>query len=78
MRYEDAQPGNFGVVVMNENWVMLILGPLLAVFGLAMTSVSGPMSGAKPLYPPPLRFRRILVLFGVLISLLGAARLIRG
>jgi hypothetical protein len=61
---------------MNENWVMLIVGVLLVVFGLAMTGVSGPMPGARPLYPPSLRFRLILISFGVLMSVLGAARLI--
>jgi hypothetical protein len=66
-----------GAVAMNENWVMLIVGVLLVVFGLAMTAVSGAMPGAKPLYPPPLRFRLILISFGVLMSVLGAARLIR-
>ena len=62
---------------MNENWVMLCIGLLLVVFGIAMTAVSGPMPGAKPLYPPPLRFRLILICFGVLMSVLGAARLIQ-
>ncbi|HXJ87440.1 MAG TPA: hypothetical protein VMS18_11525 [Candidatus Binatia bacterium] len=60
---------------MNENWVMLVLGVLLVVFGLAMTAVSGPMPGAKPLYPPALRFRLILICFGVFMSVLGAVRL---
>lgn len=62
---------------MNENWVMLIVGVLLIVFGLAMTAVSGPMPGARPLYPPPLRFRLILISFGVLMVVLGAVRLLR-
>jgi uncharacterized membrane protein HdeD (DUF308 family) len=61
---------------MTENWVMVCVGVLLTVFGLAMTAVSGPMPGAKPLYPPPLRFRLILISFGVLMSILGVARLI--
>ena len=61
---------------MNENWSMLIAGVLLAVFGLAMTAVGGAMHGGKPLYPPPLRLRLILVFFGVLMSVLGAVRLI--
>jgi hypothetical protein len=61
---------------MNESWVMLCIGVLIAVLGIAMTAVSGPMPGAKPLYPPPLRFRLILIFFGVLMSVLGAARLI--
>lgn len=62
---------------MNENWAMLVVGILLIVFGLGMTAVSGPMPGAKPLYPPSLRFLLILLSFGVLMSVLGAARLIR-
>ena len=57
--------------------MMLVVGILLVVFGLAMTAVSGPMPGAKPLYAPPLRFRLILISFGVLMSVIGAARLIR-
>ncbi len=61
---------------MNENWVMLCIGVLLVVFGVAMTAVSGPMPGAKPLYPPSLRFRLILICFGVFMAVLGAARLI--
>jgi hypothetical protein len=36
---------------MTENWVMLSIGVLLIIFGLAMTAVSGPMPGAQPLYP---------------------------
>jgi hypothetical protein len=61
---------------MTENWVMLCLGVLLAVFGFGMTAVSGAMPGAKPLYPPPLRFRLILISFGVLMFVLGLVRLI--
>jgi hypothetical protein len=62
--------------LMSENWVMLYLGLLLVVFGFTMTAVSGPMPGARPGYPPQLRFRLILISFGVLMSILGAARLI--
>ena len=61
---------------MTENWVMLCLGILFVIFGFALTAVSGPMPGAKPLYPPSLRFRLVLILFGVLMSVLGVARLI--
>ncbi len=61
---------------MSENWVMLCLGALLIVFGFAMTAVSGPMPGAKPLDPAPLRFRLILICFGALMFLLGLVRLI--
>ena len=62
--------------VMSENWAMLCIGVLLIVFGFTATAVSGAMPGAKPLYPPPLRFRLILIFFGVLMSILGAVRLI--
>jgi hypothetical protein len=62
---------------MTENWAMLCAGVFLVVLGFAMTAVSGPMPGAKPLYAPPLRFRLILVSFGVLMSVLGVVRLIR-
>jgi hypothetical protein len=61
---------------MTENWVMLCLGVLLVIFGFTVAAVSGPMPGAKPLYPPSLRFRVILISFGVLMSVLGVARLI--
>jgi hypothetical protein len=61
---------------MNENWVMLCVGVLLIVFGIAMTDVRGAMPGASPGYPPPLRFRLILIIFGVLMSVLGTARLL--
>jgi hypothetical protein len=62
--------------LMSENWVMLCIGVLLVIFGFTMTAVSGAMPGAKPGYPPRLRFRIILISFGVLMSVLGAARLI--
>ena len=61
---------------MNENWVMLCVGILIIVVGIFMTHVSGAMPGAKPGYPPPLRFRLILIFFGVLMSVLAASRLI--
>lgn len=60
---------------MNENRVMLVVGVLLVVFGVAGTDVRGAMPGAKPLYPPPLRFRIILISFGALMFVLGAVRL---
>ena len=60
---------------MNDNWLMLVVGVLLIVFGLGMTAVRGAMPGSKPLYPPPLRFRLILIFFGLLMSFLGGARL---
>jgi hypothetical protein len=62
---------------MTEDVVMAVIGILLIVFGLKATAVSGAMPGAKPLYPPPLRFRVILVFFGVLMLALGSARLLR-
>jgi hypothetical protein len=61
---------------MAENWVLLCAGVLLIIFGFATTAVSGAMPGAKPLYPPPLRFRVILICFGVLMSVFGLVRLI--
>jgi hypothetical protein len=60
---------------MTENWVMLAAGVLIIIFGFAMTAVRGPMPGAKPLYPPPLRFRVILISIGVLMFVLGLVRL---
>jgi hypothetical protein len=42
-----------------------------------MTDVRGAMPGAKPGYPPPFRFRLIVISFGVLMFVLGLARLIR-
>ena len=60
---------------MSENWVMLRIGLLLVVSGFTMTAVSGAMPGAKPLYPPRLRFRLILIFFGVLMSIFGTVRL---
>jgi len=61
---------------MSESWVVLCIGAALIAFGLTMTAVSGPMPGGKPLYPPPLRFRVMLVSFGVLLVVLAAARLL--
>lgn len=60
---------------MNENAVMAGVGALLVVFGIGMSALSGPMPGAKPLYPPPLRL--ILICIGVLMSTLGLVRLAR-
>ena len=62
--------------VMSESWVMLCIGVLLVVFGFTMTAVSDPMPGARPGYPPRFRFRLILISLGVLMLILGAARLI--
>jgi len=60
---------------MNENWAMAIAGVLLVVFGAFATAVSGAMPGSKPGYPPSLRFRLILISFGIVILGLGAFRL---
>jgi len=62
---------------MIENWVMVCLGVLLIVFGITMTAVSGPMPGAKPGYPPSLRFRLIVISFGGLMSILGIVRMVQ-
>jgi hypothetical protein len=32
---------------MNENWVMLCIGVVLVMLGVALTGVSGPMPGVK-------------------------------
>lgn len=61
---------------MNEHWVMICVGVLLIVFGIAATDVRGAMPGASPGDPPTLRFRLILICFGVLMCVLGAVRLI--
>jgi hypothetical protein len=61
---------------MNENWVMLCIGVLLIIAGIAETGVSAPMPGARPIYPPSLRERLILIFFGVFMTVLGAVRLI--
>jgi uncharacterized membrane protein HdeD (DUF308 family) len=62
--------------VMNSNWVMLGMGVFLVILGIAATAVSGPMPGAKPLYRPPLRFRLILIAFGILMIVLGVVRIL--
>lgn len=61
---------------MNDDWVMLCVGVLLIVFGIFMTDVRGAMPGAKPGYPPPLRFRLILIIVGVLMIALATSRLL--
>jgi hypothetical protein len=62
---------------MTENWMMLVAGVLLIAFGSTMTAVSGPMPGARPGYPPPLRMRLILIGFGLLMFVLALSRLIQ-
>lgn len=77
VRHTQLECLSIGTSSMSENWVMLVTGVLLIVFGLAMTAVSGPMPGARPLYPPSLRLRLILIGFGLLMFVLGLARLIQ-
>lgn len=62
---------------MSENWVMLVTGVLLIVFGFTMTAVSGAMPGARPSYPPSRRLRLILIGFGLLMFVLALTRLIQ-
>jgi hypothetical protein len=62
---------------MTENWVMLGTGVLLIVFGFGMTDVRGAMPGARPGYPPSLRFRLIVVGFGLLMFILALIRLMK-
>jgi hypothetical protein len=61
---------------MNENWVMPGIGLLLIVCGFVAKGVRGAMPGASPGYPPPLRFRLIMICFGLLMFVLGMYRLI--
>ena len=61
---------------MNEDWEMLCLGVLLVVLGIFMTDVRGAMPGASPGSPPTLRFRLILIFFGVFAVVLGVTRLL--
>ena len=60
---------------MTENWVMLLTGIVLVLVGLFATEVTGAMPSAKPGYPPPLRFRVILVSFGSFMVVLAVFRL---
>jgi len=62
---------------MNENWLMVIIGPLLVFFGFATTNVKGAMPGSTVGPPPTLTFRLIMICFGVLMFALGLVRLIR-
>ncbi len=63
---------------MTENWLMVIVGTILVITGIGATAVSGAMPGAKPLGPPPLRLRVLLILFGALMVILGVLRLASG
>jgi hypothetical protein len=62
---------------MAENWVMVVIGALFVVFGFTMTAVSGAMPGGKPLYPPSIRFRAILIFFGILMLAVGITCLVK-
>ena len=62
---------------MKDDAVMAVVGILVIVFGLKMTTVTGAMPGARGGYPPPLRFRVLLVSFGLFMSVLGAVRLLQ-
>jgi hypothetical protein len=61
---------------MTDSWLMLTTGVLFVAFGFGMTAVSGPLPGGRPLYPPSLRLRMILIGFGLMMFVLGLARLI--
>lgn len=61
---------------MNSNWVMLGMGVFLVIMGIAATAVSGAMPGAKPGYPPRLRFRLILISFGAVMIGLSLVRIL--
>src|SRR5438034_703706 len=51
---------------MTEYWVMLGAGLFLMASGIGMRDVRGAMPGARPGYPPSLRFRLIVISFGAL------------
>lgn len=60
---------------MTDKLIMIGAGLFFIFFGLFVTDVRGAMPGAKRGYPPPLRFRLILIGFGLLIVAIGTARL---
>ncbi|MEO8615559.1 MAG: hypothetical protein ABI600_10485, partial [Luteolibacter sp.] len=62
---------------MTEELAMVCLGILLVVAGFTVKTVRGAMPGTDPGYPVPLRFRLILIFFGVVLSVLGVVRLIQ-
>jgi hypothetical protein len=72
----DYLPPSAREVVTNEHWQMLCIGVLLIVFGVFMTHVTGAMPGSTSRGPVPLRFRLILIFFGVLMILLATTRLL--
>jgi hypothetical protein len=58
---------------MNEDWLLTVIGVVLLVLGFTVTDIKQGLFG-KPLYPTPLRFRLILIGFGVLMIVLGLYR----
>jgi uncharacterized membrane protein len=58
---------------MNEDWLMTVIGVVLIVLGFTVTRIKQGLFG-KPLYPTPMRFRVILISFGVLMIALGLYR----
>lgn len=62
---------------MDDSWLMLCIGIGLIFFGIFATHIRGAMPGSSLRSPVPLRFRLILIIFGVFMSVLGAARLLR-
>ena len=54
-------------------WLELIIGITLILFGTFVTHVSGPMPGAKPGHQAPLRFRIVLIAFGIIFALFSLA-----
>jgi threonine/homoserine/homoserine lactone efflux protein len=59
----------------SDNWLMAVIGAVLVIAGFTMTALTG-MHGAKPHAPVPLRFRVILISFGMLMIGLGLYRLL--
>ncbi len=72
----DYLPPSAREVVTNEHWQMLSIGVLLIVFGIFMTHVRGAMPGSTSRSLAPLRFRLILIFFGVLMIALATTRLL--
>ncbi len=58
---------------MNEDWLMTVIGVILIILGVTVTHITQGLSG-KALYATPMRFRMILISFGVLMIVLGLYR----